>query len=140
MTMQQEMKKLITLIISKGLDPCIVFSFSKRECEQYSMSLKTCDFNNEDEKTQIDHIYQNAIKTLSEDDQQIPMITMLPNMLRRGIGIHHGGLIPIVKEVIELLFQEGLLKVLFTTETFAMGINMPAKTVCFTSMEKFDGD
>ena len=82
MTMQQEMKKLITLIISKGLDPCIVFSFSKRECEQYSMSLKTCDFNNEDEKTQIDHIYQNAIKTLSEDDQQIPMITMLPNMLR----------------------------------------------------------
>jgi ATP-dependent RNA helicase DOB1 len=54
MTMQQEMKKLITLIISKGLDPCIVFSFSKRECEQYSMSLKTCDFNNEDEKAQID--------------------------------------------------------------------------------------
>jgi len=42
--------------------------------------------------------------------------------------------------VIELLFQEGLLKVLFTTETFAMGINMPAKTVVFTSMEKFDGD
>ena len=68
MTMQQEMKKLITLIISKGLDPCIVFSFSKRECEQYSMSLKTCDFNNEDEKTQIDSIYQNAIQTLSEDD------------------------------------------------------------------------
>jgi ATP-dependent RNA helicase DOB1 len=68
------------------------------------------------------------------------MITMLPHILRRGIGIHHGGLIPIVKEVIELLFQEGLLKVLFTTETFAMGINMPAKTVVFTSMEKFDGD
>ena len=56
------------------------------------------------------------------------------------MGIHHGGLIPIVKEVIELLFQEGLLKVLFTTETFSMGINMPAKTVVFTSMEKFDGD
>lgn len=104
MTMQQEMKKLITLIVSKGLDPCIVFSFSKKECEQYSMSLKTCDFNNEDEKTQIDQIYQNAIQTLSEDDQQIPMITALPNLLRRGIGIHHGGLIPIVKEVIELLF------------------------------------
>ena len=77
---------------------------------------------------------------MSEDDQQIPMITMLPNLLRRGIGIHHGGLIPIVKEVIELLFQEGLLKVLFTTETFSMGINMPAKTVVFTSMEKFDGE
>jgi ATP-dependent RNA helicase DOB1 len=63
---------------------------------------------------------------------------MLP-LLKRGIGIHHGGLLPIVKEVIELLFQEGLLKVLFTTETFSMGINMPAKTVVFTSIEKFDG-
>lgn len=134
------MKKLITLITDKGLDPCIVFSFSKRECEQYSMSLKLCDFNNEDEKSQIDTIYKNAMSTLSEDDQNIPMITQLPLLLKRGIGIHHGGLIPIVKEVIELLFQEGLLKVLFTTETFAMGINMPAKTVCFTSMEKFDGE
>ena len=80
------------------------------------------------------------MSTLSEDDQSIPMITQLPLLLKRGIGIHHGGLIPIVKEVIELLFQEGLLKVLFTTETFAMGINMPAKTVVFTSMEKFDGE
>lgn len=140
MTMQQEMKKLITLIIDKGLDPCIVFSFSKRECEQYSMSLRTCDFNTEDEKAQIDTIYQNAMSTLSADDQNIPMITQLPLLLKRGIGIHHGGLIPIVKEVIELLFQEGLLKVLFTTETFAMGINMPAKTVVFTGLEKFDGD
>jgi len=98
------MKKLIMLITNKGLDPCIVFSFSKRECEQYSMSLKTCDFNSEDEKAQIDQVYSNAISTLSTDDQNIPMITMLPNLLRKGIGIHHGGLIPIVKEVIELLF------------------------------------
>lgn len=134
------MKKLITLIVDKGLEPCIVFSFSKRECEQYSMSLKLCDFNSEDEKSQIDTIYKNAMSTLSEDDQNIPMITQLPMLLKRGIGIHHGGLIPIVKEVIELLFQEGLLKVLFTTETFAMGINMPARTVVFTSMEKFDGE
>lgn len=68
------------------------------------MSLKTCDFNSEDEKAQIDQVYSNAISTLSTDDQNIPMITMLPNLLRKGIGIHHGGLIPIVKEVIELLF------------------------------------
>lgn len=64
---------------------------------------------------------------------------MLP-LLKRGIGIHHGGLLPIIKEVIELLFQDGLIKTLFTTETFSMGINMPAKTVVFTSIEKFDGD
>jgi ATP-dependent RNA helicase DOB1 len=54
--------------------------------------------------------------------------------------MHHGGLLPIVKEVIELLFQEGWLKVLFSTETFSMGLNMPAKTVVFTSVRKFDGE
>lgn len=62
------MKKLITLIVSKGLDPCIVFSFSKRECESYSMSLKNCDFNNEDERQSVEHIFKNAIETLSEED------------------------------------------------------------------------
>lgn len=60
-------------------------------------------------------------------------------ILKRGIGIHHGGLLPILKEVIEILFQEGLLKVLFATETFSMGLNMPARTVVFTSVRKFDG-
>ena len=63
---------------------------------------------------------------------------MLP-LLVRGVGIHHGGLLPIIKETIEILFQEGLLKILFATETFAMGINMPAKTCIFTSLRKYDG-
>jgi len=54
--------------------------------------------------------------------------------------LHHSGLLPILKEVIEILFQEGLIKVLFSTETFAMGLNMPAKTVVFTSVKKFDGE
>ena len=66
------MRKLITLIVSKGLDPCIVFSFSKRECEAFSMSLKNCDFNTEDERESVGKIYKNAIETLSADDQQLP--------------------------------------------------------------------
>ena len=64
---------------------------------------------------------------------------MLP-ILKKGIGIHHGGLLPIVKEIIEILFQEGLLKALFSTETFSMGLNMPSRTVVFTSVRKFDGE
>jgi ATP-dependent RNA helicase DOB1 len=64
---------------------------------------------------------------------------MLP-ILKKGIGIHHGGLLPIVKEIIEILFQEGWLKALFSTETFSMGLNMPSKTVVFTSVRKFDGE
>lgn len=63
---------------------------------------------------------------------------MIP-FLRRGIGIHHGGLLPVIKECVEILFGEGLIKVLFATETFAMGLNMPARTVIFTSLRKFDG-
>ena len=58
----------------------------------------------------------------------------------RGIGVHHGGLLPIVKEMAEILFGRGLIKVLFATETFAMGVNMPAKTVVFNSLGKHDGN
>lgn len=68
------------------------------------------------------------------------MIKGLLPLLQKGIGVHHGGLLPIAKEIVEIMFQEGLLKVLFTTETFSMGINMPARTVIFTALEKFDGD
>lgn len=64
--------------------------------------------------------------------------SILP-LLKRGVGIHHGGLLPILKEVIEIMFQESLIKCLFATETFSMGINMPAKTVVFTATRKFDG-
>jgi len=56
------------------------------------------------------------------------------------VGIHHGGLLPIIKEVIEIMFQESWIKVLFSTETFSMGLNMPARTVVFTSVRKFDGE
>jgi len=62
------MRKLITLIVSKGLDPVIVFSFSKRECESYSMSLKLCDFNTEDERDSVTKIFKNAMETLSDED------------------------------------------------------------------------
>ena len=52
-------------------------------------------------------------------------------MLKRGIGVHHSGVLPLLKEVVEMLFQRGWVKLLFATETFAMGVNMPARTVVF---------
>ena len=66
-------------------------------------------------------------------------VTHLLPLLKRGIGIHHSGLLPILKETIEILFSEGLIKALFATETFALGLNMPARTVVFTNCRKFDG-
>ena len=80
----------------------------------------------------------NVLGDNSPDKKLKPIVTMLP-ILQKGIGIHHGGLLPLVKEVIELLFQEGLIKILFSTETFSMGLNMPARTVVFTAIRKFDG-
>jgi ATP-dependent RNA helicase DOB1 len=76
---------------------------------------------------------------LSPEDQDLPQIKWILPFLLRGIGIHHSGLLPLLKECIEILFGENLLKILFATETFAMGLNMPARTVLFTSARKFDG-
>ena len=61
----------------------------------------------------------------------MPQVLQVRDMLLRGIGVHHGGLLPILKEMVEILFARGLVKVLFSTETFAMGVNMPARTVYF---------
>lgn len=91
------------------------------------------------EKQLVDEVFSNAMDVLSEDDRHLPQVDNVLPLLRRGIGIHHGGLLPILKETIEILFGEGLLKALFATETFAMGLNMPARTVLFTGVRKFDG-
>lgn len=127
------------MIMVKNYNPVIVFSFSKRECEGLAVTMSKFEFNNDDEQTLVADIFNNAIVNLAEADRQLPQIANILPLLRRGIGVHHGGLLPILKEVIEILFQEGLIKVLFATETFSIGLNMPAKTVVFTAARKFDG-
>ncbi|XP_039574931.1 helicase SKI2W-like, partial [Passer montanus] len=67
-------------------------------------------------------------------------VLQLSDLLQRGIGVHHGGVLPLLKEIVEMLFSQGLVKVLFATETFAMGVNMPARTVVFDSIRKHDGN
>jgi antiviral helicase SKI2 len=66
-------------------------------------------------------------------------VLRVEDLLKRGIGVHHAGLLPIVKEVVEMLFCRGVIKVLFSTETFAMGVNAPARTVAFHGLRKHDG-
>eukprot|EP01041_Mallomonas_annulata_P000722 gene722-1392_t len=136
---QVELFRIVRLVMDRGLDPCIVFSFSKRECEAYALKMSSMDFTSDDEKALITQVYMNALEALSEMDRHLPQVETLLPLLKRGIGIHHGGLLPILKEITEILFQEGLIKCLFATETFSIGINMPAKTVIFTQTQKFDG-
>eukprot|EP00043_Microstomoeca_roanoka_P008183 m.78984 g.78984 ORF g.78984 m.78984 type:complete len:1029 (+) comp14138_c0_seq1:177-3263(+) len=138
-TSQSNIGSIVGMIMKRKLHPCIVFSFSKRECEAYAMDLSKLDFNTDEEKKNIELIFNNAISSLSEEDRALPSIENLLPLMKRGVGVHHSGLLPIMKEITELLFGEGLVKVLFATETFAMGLNMPAKTVVFSNVKKFDG-
>ncbi|GAQ07878.1 ATP-dependent RNA helicase mtr4 [Aspergillus lentulus] len=131
--------KIVKMIMLKNLNPVIVFSFSKRECEACALKMSTLAFNDDSEKEMVSKVFNSAIEMLSEEDRNLPQIQNILPLLRRGIGVHHSGLLPILKETIEILFQEGLIKVLFATETFSIGLNMPAKTVVFTSVRKFDG-
>ncbi|KAD6794857.1 hypothetical protein E3N88_05753 [Mikania micrantha] len=132
--------KIVKMIMERKFQPVIIFSFSRRECEQHAMSMSKLDFNNQEEKDVVEQVFKNAILCLSEEDRNLPAIELMLPLLQRGIAVHHSGLLPIIKELVELLFQEGLVKALFATETFAMGLNMPAKTVVFTSVRKWDGD
>ena len=84
-------------------------------------------------------VFEAAVDTLSEADQRVTQIEAMLPLLLRGVAVHHSGLLPLLKELVEILFQEGLVKLLFATETFAMGLNMPAKTVIFAELSKFDG-
>jgi len=131
--------KIVRMIMMKHYNPVIVFSFSKRECEAYALKMASMAFNDDSEKAMVQKVFESAIESLSEEDKTLPQIQHILPLLRRGIGVHHSGLLPILKETIEILFQENLIKVLFATETFSIGLNMPAKTVVFTSVEKFDG-
>ncbi|KAF2471628.1 antiviral helicase [Lindgomyces ingoldianus] len=136
---QSDIYKIVKMIMMKNYNPVIVFSFSKRDCENYALSMSTLAFNDESERKMVSKVFNSAIEMLSEEDRELPQIQHILPLLRRGIGVHHSGLLPILKETIEILFQEGLIKVLFATETFSIGLNMPAKTVVFTSVRKFDG-
>ena len=131
--------QIVELVMEKNFLPAIVFSFSKKECEFYAKQVFKLKFNAEEERKLVQEVFDNAMDALSEEDRSLPQVEAVLPFLLNGIGIHHGGLLPIIKETIEILFSEGLIKVLFATETFAMGVNMPAHTVIFTNIRKFDG-
>ncbi|XP_048489059.1 exosome RNA helicase MTR4 isoform X1 [Plutella xylostella] len=136
---QTNIFNIVKMIMERNFAPVIIFSFSKKDCEAYAMQMAKLDFNTIEEKKLVDEVFNNAMDVLSEEDRKLPQVENVIPLLRRGIGIHHGGLLPILKETIEILFGLGLIKALFATETFAMGLNMPARTVVFTNCQKFDG-
>lgn len=117
--------------------PAIVFDFSRKDCEKKALELaRKKDFIDNKDRARITALSSQLI---SPDYRSLESIQKLKQDLSRGIAFHHAGLLPKAKELVELLFSEGIIKVLYATETFAVGINMPARSVCFASLEKFDG-
>lgn len=134
-----ELSQLCQHLNRQKLLPAVIFVFSKKKCEQYATMLNTLDFCTAKQKSEIHMFVDKAVARLKKEDRDLSQIMLVRDLLSRGIGIHHGGLLPIMKEVVEILFARSLVKVLFATETFAMGLNLPTKTVVFASTRKHDG-
>ncbi|KAM1226769.1 hypothetical protein ACFX13_006192 [Malus domestica] len=130
---------LINKLSKMSLLPVVVFCFSKNRCDKSADSMYGTNLTSSSEKSEIRVFCDKAFSRLKGSDRTLPQVVRVQSLLHRGIGVHHAGLLPIVKEVVEMLFCRGVIKVLFSTETFAMGVNAPARTVVFDILRKFDG-
>lgn len=128
---------LVDVLVEEEHLPCIFFCFSRMACEANAWRLIDKNFLSESERVQIEALYKELVEKY--EIQNDPIAQDFEKLVTRGIGYHHAGMLPTIKEVVERLFSSGLIKLLFTTETFAVGINMPARTVAFESLRKFDG-
>ncbi|EME41287.1 hypothetical protein DOTSEDRAFT_176340 [Dothistroma septosporum NZE10] len=129
---------LVQHLRKEDMLPCTIFVFSKKRCEENADALSNLDFNTAAEKSAVHMILEKSLTRLKPDDRTLPQIRRIRELLSRGIAVHHGGLLPIVKECVEILFAKTLVKVLFATETFAMGLNLPTRTVIFSGFRKYD--
>ncbi|KAK0612592.1 Skiv2l protein-like protein [Bombardia bombarda] len=130
---------MVQFLKKNTLLPACIFVFSKKRCEENADALSNQDFSTAQEKSAIHMTIERSIARLKPEDRVLPQIVRLRELLSRGIAVHHGGLLPIVKELVEILFAQTLVKVLFATETFAMGLNLPTRTVVFSGYRKHDG-
>lgn len=130
---------LLASLRTRAQLPVVVFTFSRGRCDEQASGLTSLDLTTSSEKSEIHLFLQRCLARLRGSDRQLPQVLHMSELLHRGLGVHHSGILPILKEIVEMLFSRGLVKVLFATETFAMGVNMPARTVVFDSMRKHDG-
>lgn len=123
-------------LISRMDLPALFFVFSRKLCCEYAKKVNQ-DLLTSSETADVTHIINFHLRHHPEL-QKISQYHEIVSLLQKGIAYHHSGLLPILKEIIEILFSRGFVKVLFATETFAVGINMPTKTVVFTGYRKYD--
>ena len=116
--------------------PALFFVFSRKECERLA-GLVTGTLLDGSDAASAQHIIDFHLSRHKDMLEKSPQYHAIRNLLMRGIAFHHSGLQPLLKEIVEILFTRGFVKVLFATETFSVGLNMPTKTVVFLELEKW---
>ncbi len=120
--------------------PAIFFTFSRVDCQKKAQELgRNRFFLSKEQSQEVRTMVHEHLQASDARLQKLDSTRLLKDILPKGIGFHHAGLLPALKHLVEKLFSQKLIYVLYATETFAVGINMPAKTVCFNSLRKFDG-
>ncbi|WP_221584149.1 RNA helicase [Microbacterium sp. G2-8] len=132
----------IELLDRQNLLPAIFFIFSRVGCDQAVLQARRAGIRltSSEERSEIRDIVRQRTAALQDEDLGVLGFFEWSDNLERGIAAHHAGMLPAFKEVVEELFQRKLVKVVFATETLALGINMPARTVVLEKLEKFNGE
>jgi len=132
-----QMNSLIVTLEKKQLLPALFFVLSRKDCEKYAQKVESTLITSS-EKAEVIHIWNYQLRRHRGELEKLAQYHHIRSLVERGIAFHHSGLVPMLKEIIEILFSKGFIKVLFATETFAVGINMPTKTAVFVGVKKFD--
>ena len=131
--------KFLDNLSERELFPALFFQFSRKGCERLAKMIQRSWLDGK-EQTQCINLFDFYVrKYLGEQGMQLSQVWMIRAMLSKGVAVHHSGLIPVLKEIIESIFDKGWIRVMFVTETFSVGINMPTKCVVFSELQKFDG-
>lgn len=134
--------EIVALLESRNLLPAIFFLFSRVGCDAAVSQLlhSGVRLTTAEEREEIRAIVDDRCRTLLDEDLAVLGYWEWLGGVERGVAAHHAGMLPAFKEVVEELFQKKLVKVVFATETLALGINMPARTVVLEKLEKFNGE
>ena len=134
--------EIVELLSERSMLPAIYFIFSRAGCDDAVLSCSRAGltFTSDSDRARIRQIAESHVEELSDDDLRVLDYGRWLDSLERGIASHHAGLVPPFKEAVEQCFVEGLVRVVFATETLALGINMPARTVVIDKLTKFTGE
>lgn len=134
------LNKLVRFLNESEMLPAICFVYSRRLVETLANEL-TISLLEQQQLQKVESECRHILSKFSNASEymELPEYAMVVRLLQKGIGVHHAGLIPVLREMVEIMFTKGYVKMLFATETFAVGLNMPTKTVVFTNLRKYTG-